>query len=152
MKKSRHITAFYAEALVLILVFIGIILVLTRIFGAGRVKSGDARLLTQAVTLAANTAELVNASESAKDLADRLNEAGNAALSDGGGVPAVTACYGLDLEPDAAGALKVLVTWEEAAGTAGTMVNSRITVLYEGREAPVYELDTAVYVKGGAKD
>ena len=39
MKRNGHITAFYLETLLLIVVFIGIILVLTQVFGLGRVQS-----------------------------------------------------------------------------------------------------------------
>ena len=46
MKKQEHITAFYVETLLLILVFIAIILVLTHVFGLGKVQSSRAKLLT----------------------------------------------------------------------------------------------------------
>ena len=58
MKQKRHITGFYIETLLLILVFVSIILVITNIFGMARVSSARARHLTTAVALAQNTAEV----------------------------------------------------------------------------------------------
>ena len=46
MKKNGHITAFYLETLLLIVVFIGINLILTQVFGLGRVQSVEAKRLT----------------------------------------------------------------------------------------------------------
>ena len=59
MKKNGPITAFYLETLLLIVVFIGIILVLTQVFGLSRTQSREARRLTDAVILAQNGAEAV---------------------------------------------------------------------------------------------
>ena len=52
MKKNGHITGFYLETLLLIVVFIAIILVLTQVFGLAQVQSVRAKQLTEAVTLA----------------------------------------------------------------------------------------------------
>ena len=57
MKKNGHITGFYLETLLLIVVFIAIILVLTQVFGLAQVQSVRAKQLTEAVTLAGNAAE-----------------------------------------------------------------------------------------------
>ena len=46
--RKNHITAFYVETLLLILVFITIILVLTHVFGLGRAQSAAARELNDA--------------------------------------------------------------------------------------------------------
>ena len=80
MKRKQHITAFYLETLLMIVVFISIILVLTRVFGSARVQSVEAKRLTAAVTLAQNTAEAASASGSPQDLLDLLNEKNNAIL------------------------------------------------------------------------
>ena len=80
MKRKQHITAFYLETLLMIVVFISIILVLTRVFGRARLQSVEAKRLTAAVTLAQNTAEAVSASGSPQDLLDLLNEKNNAIL------------------------------------------------------------------------
>ena len=80
MKRKQHITAFYLETLLMIVVFISIILVLTRVFGRARLQSVEAKRLTAGVTLAQNTAEAVSASGSPQDLLDLLNEKNNAIL------------------------------------------------------------------------
>ena len=51
MKRNHAVTAFYLETLLLIVVFLGIILVLTQVFGLARIQSASARQLTEAVTL-----------------------------------------------------------------------------------------------------
>ena len=143
MKKNEHITAFYLETLLLIVVFLSIILVLTNIFGLGRVNSAEAERLNNAVCLAQNTAEAVSESESSEQLLNLLNEDGNAAAADGG----VTAYYDSDMRPDPDGDYRVDVTWTPAPGESGTLVSSEILVHYRDFDEPVYTLDTAVYLK-----
>ena len=100
MNKKEHITAFYLETLLMIAVFISIILVLTRVFGSARAQSARAKHLTEAVTLAQNTAEAVSASGSAKELRALLDQGGNAVLQEkGGGAFAVVAAYDLSMNP-----------------------------------------------------
>ena len=83
MKRKQHITAFYLETLLMIVVFISIILVLTRVFGSARVQSVQAKELTTAVTLAQNTAEAVSASGSPQELQAILEEDENSLLLEG---------------------------------------------------------------------
>jgi len=144
MGKKQHITAFYVEALLLIAVFIGIILTLTRVYGAGRLQSAGAERLTTAVTLAGNAAEALAGAGSEEELLALLDENDNAAAEAG----AVCATYGGDLLPAAGGAYTVRVTWEPEALGAGELVKSRITVSHAGLAAPLYTLETAVYRKG----
>jgi len=145
MKRKEHITAFYLETLVLILVFIAIILVLTSIFGMAKARSGEAKLLTNAVTLAGNAAEAVSAAGSEEELLSLLDREGNAQkMPDTAGV---TAFYDTDMRPDPAGKLRLDVTWLPEEGEAGTLVRSAILVSYDGRTEPVYRLDTAVLLK-----
>lgn len=142
MKKNGHITAFYLETLLLIVVFIGIILVLTQVFGLSRTQSREAKRLTNSVTLAANAAEAFSAAEEPAELLAFLNENGNAAaLPDTLGV---TARYDADMRPDPAGELRVDVccTVEE-----NSLVQGHIQVFRQGAEAPVYELETAALWK-----
>ena len=146
MGRKQHITAFYVEALLLISVFIGIILMLTRVYGAGRLQSASATQLTTAVTLAGNAAEAVAGSESEEALLALLNENGNAAKESGG----IRACYNDSLLPDPNGAYTVLVTWEPEAGANGELVSSRITVSHAQAASPLYTLETAVYRKEAA--
>lgn len=143
MKKHGQITAFYFETLVLIVVFVAVILVLTQVFGAARVKSGEAKDLTNAVSLAQNAAEAVASADEPEDVLALLDEGGSARMLEGAPVTTVRACYDDDRRPDANGQTTVDVTWEPD----GDLVSSRITVSREGLAAPVYELDTAVYVK-----
>lgn len=142
--KKQQITAFYLEALLLIVVFVGIILVLTSIFGLSKARSSDAKLLTNAVSLAQNTAEAVSAADSPEALLALLDE-GNAELVDADGQTSVCARYDADMTPDPAGAMRVEATWQPEEGAAGTLVSSTIRVLCEGTE-PVYTLDTAIFL------
>ena len=61
---KKHITSFYAETLILILVFVAVILTLTQVFGLAKKQSEEAKLLTSAVTLAQNAAEALSVSAS----------------------------------------------------------------------------------------
>ena len=159
MKGGRHITGFYIETLILIVVFISIILVISNVFGLARLRNAHAQELSSAVSLAQNTAEAVSLSKDVQGLADLLAEGGaapeNAASETAGGqntAPAVsaeadgsgvTARYNDRLEPDPAGDYKVRISWEPA----GSLVKSHIAVCFRDQKEPVYELDTAVYVK-----
>ena len=146
MRKNGQVTAFYLETLLLILVFIAIILVLTQVFGLGRMQSAEAKGLNDAVTLAQNTAEAVAASETEEALLALLNTSGNAApLGDTAGV---SARYDAALRPDPKGCYRVDTTWLQEQDAQGTMVRSVILVWLEGAEAPLYRLETAAYHKG----
>ena len=57
MKKHSHITGFYLETLMLIVVFVLIILVLTQVFGLAQMQSTRAKHLNGAVVLAQTAAE-----------------------------------------------------------------------------------------------
>ena len=145
MKKNRHITAFYLETLLLILVFITIILVLTQVFGLGKVQSSEAKLLTNAVCLAENAAEAVSASDSDGRLLQLLDENGNAErMPDTAGV---TAYYDTDMRPDRQGAFRVDVSWLPREGETGVLVDSVIQVRCGERAKPIYTLNTAVFLK-----
>ena len=101
MKKKGHITAFYLETLLMIVVFVSIILVLTRVFGSARAQSAKAKHLTAAVTLAQSTAEAVSAAGSPQDLHQLLNVEENALLQEDAstGEALVTAVYDGDMNP-----------------------------------------------------
>ena len=139
MKRKQHTTAFYIETLLMILAFIGIILVLTRVFGSGQRQSIQARTLTNAVTLAGNAAEAVSASDSPEELAEYLGE--NACVTGTG----VAAFYDTDMKPwiGENAPMQVDISWnpEEAEGQ---YVNCIISVYADEDEHPVYVLETAV--------
>lgn len=141
--KRQHITGFYVETLLLIVVFLAIILVLTQIFGLGKTQSRKAELLTNAVCLAQNAAEAVSASDSAEAVAALLDEGGNARMTRTG----IEADYHADMSPDATGAsdLTVYISWEPS-GEDGRLVNSKIDVFASGEAGLIYSLDTAVYL------
>ena len=151
MKRNHAVTAFYLETLLLIVVFLGIILVLTQVFGLARIQSASARQLTEAVTLAENAAEAVSCSASPEALLELLNEQNNAVLlPDGNGV---TARYREGLQPDAAGSYRVEVSWEpDEPGTlsSGGLVRSTICVRFGEAAREVYRLETAAWKEAGA--
>lgn len=141
--KKRQTTTFYIETLVLVAILIVVILVLTRVFGMGRARSQEARILTSAVSLAQNAAEAVSSSDSPQTLAQLLNEKDNAGYAEDAGV---TARYDQEMQPDPDGAFCVQISWEPEEMMAGTLVNSTITVLHGEETEPVYSIDTAVYL------
>ena len=146
MKRHRHITGFYLETLMLIVVFLMIILVLTQVFGLAQMQSTKAKRLTGAVILAQNAAEAVSASETPEDLLALLNENDNAfPMTDTAGV---TACYDSDLNPAAGGTYRVDVTWLPEEAGSGTMIRSVAEVRCDETEAPVYRLETESFRTG----
>lgn len=143
MRNKQGITAFYMEMLVLILVFIGVILMLTRMFALSKEQSSQAQVLTRAVCLAENAAELLSGADSAEELYLFLDENGNAEKFDNG---TLRARYDLDMTPSSSGEFWVDMTWDEQDG----LVTSEIAVYWWGEEDPVYTLRTAAYGGGGA--
>ncbi len=142
MKRQTHITGFYLETLLLIAVFVAIILVLTQVFGLSRAQSGQAKLLTNAVTLAQNTAEAISASDSPEALLVLLDENGSARQGEKG---QILASYDADMTPAPGGSLTVEATWEPS-DPDDSLVYSTVSVWYEGKAEPVYTLRTAVYL------
>ena len=147
MKKNGHVTAFYLETLVLILVFVSIILVLTHVFGLARAASGEARLLTNAVTIAGNAAEAFSAAESPEELCEMLNEAENAELVSEDGTSVLLVRYDRNMHPASGGDLLLKLSMEpEDLG----LTRAAIRVYWKDSAEPVYTLPTAVYRKGAA--
>lgn len=143
--KKQHITAFYLETLLLILVFVAIILVLSQIFGIGKAQSSQAKLLTNAVCLAGNGAEAVSASGSEAELQALLDQNGNTAWRQGD-PPVLSVRYDTDMRPDPAGRLRMDITWVPGGETEERFVTSTISVYYGEQTKPVYALDTAVFL------
>lgn len=142
MKNKQGITAFYLEMLVLIVVFAGVILTLTRIFVLSKEESRQAQVLTRAVRLAENAAELVGAARSQEELLAMLDENENAGPLDEG---SLRARYDEDMSPKKSGEFWVDLTWEESQG----LVESDITVYWMYGGEPVYTLHTAAFIGGG---
>ena len=147
MKKDSHVTAFYLEVLLLTVCLIGIVLVLTKVFALGRMESGSARELTDAVCLAQNAAEAFSASDSPEELCAFLDENGNAKLLEAANTPTVRAAYDAALQPNPVGALVLTVTWEEDTAEPGRLVHGTITVRAGENGRELYSLQTAVYLK-----
>lgn len=125
----KHITAFYLETLLLIVVLVAVILTLTVVFGGARAESVRASRLNQAVILAENAAEAVAASDSLEAVQRLLDENGNT-RADG---DTLTAFYD---------EFQVHITWVPE----GALVSSTVTVLWNDEE--IYTLETAVYTGG----
>lgn len=143
----RHVTAFYMETLILTVVFIMVILVLTKIFALSGQLSAKARILTNAVHLAENAAEAVAGADSAQRLLGLLNENGNTKPLEGEADTVFRAQYDMDGKPAAEGSFWVDVSWVPEKESEGGLVKSRITVYWDREEEPVYTLDTAVYLQ-----
>ena len=146
MKKQSHITGFYLETLMLIVVFVLIILVLTQVFGLAQMQSTRAKQLNGAVILAQNAAEAAAASETPEELLKLLNDNDNAVLM--ADTVGVTACYDSDLNPDAEGNYRVDVTWLPEETENGILVHSVAEVRCDDAEAPLYRLETERFRTG----
>ena len=146
MKKQSHITGFYLETLMLIVVFVLIILVLTQVFGLAQMQSTRAKQLNGAVILAQNALEAASASETPEDLLTLLNDNDNAVLM--ADTACVTACYDSDLNPDAEGNYRVDVTWLPEETENGILVHSVAEVRCDDAEAPIYRLETERFRTG----
>lgn len=150
--KHAHITAFYLETLLMILVFVAIILMLTQVFGASRKLSAEAGYLSDAATISESVSAAVRASDDEEALIGILNgTAGDSAngtpavLLKGESVPTIEVRYDDDLVPAGDGPYEVTVTWEKTAGTRGDYVDSEITVRRDGVEEPVLVTHAGTY-------
>ncbi len=146
MNKQNHITAFYVETILLIIVFMGIIMVLTNIFGVGKLVSSSARHLNSAVYLAGNAAEAVSASDSMEAARQLLDEAGNTQETNASET-GFRVNYDENMQPSPEGVYHVDVTWEPEQSEGGTLVTSRISVFFGDTEQSVYDLTTSVFIK-----
>lgn len=126
MRKGQSITAFYVESLLLILVFIGILLALTQIFGLSRRESVQAKLLTNAVTLAQNAAD------------DFLSGQYGFTREEGDDGRRYTA----DMAPDPDGRLSVRIHWTRQAD----MLEGTVSVYDDQQSEPLFSLPLAKYV------
>jgi type II secretory pathway pseudopilin PulG len=142
-KRQGHLTAFYVETLVLMVVLMVVALVLTQVFGLAKTQSRRAELLNSAVSLAESAAEAVAGADSPETLASLLAEGDNVTSVEGAAVTTLRAAYDTDRTPNSAGALWVEVTWQPTSGPAGTMVDSTITVSLRGEV--LYTLSTAQF-------
>lgn len=135
--RGKHITAFYMEMLVLVAVFTGMIVILSQVFVTAKEQSAQARVLTDAVCLAENAAELAAVSGSWEGFLALLKENGAAWEENG----RLCARYDNDMDPDPKGPFRVDVQWIQQEGLGGALVQ----VYWQDGPQPVYQLETAVY-------
>lgn len=145
--KKRHMSNFYIETLGLIVIFIAVILVLTRVFALSARMSARAGILTKAVHLAENAAEAVAASNSPETLQGLLEENGNARLSEDGENAVLYVWYDEDMKPAEDGSFRVEITWK-AEGEEPDFAESTVCAYWLEEEEPVYSLETGVYFGG----
>ncbi len=119
MKRNQPITAFYVESLLLIVVFVGILLALTQVFGLSRNESAQASLLTNAVILAENAADELLAEDAAPQ-GETISR------------------FAADMTPcaDESYRLSVITTWATEDG----MLQGTVAVLDSRRTEPIYTL------------
>jgi len=150
--KRHRITSFYMETLFLIAVFIAVILVLTRVFGIGRSRSQEAKLLTNAVSLAQNAAEAVSGSSGLEDVAELLKQDSDGSVTVNEDRELI-AWYDEDMNPDPEGKLKLVIGWEPQETASGTLVHCPVTVWQEDQpEQPVYTIQTAVFYRSAGTE
>lgn len=149
--KHAHVTAFYLETLLMILVFVAVILMLTQVFGQSRKLSAEAGYLSDAATISESVSAAVRASEDEEQLLAILTLAAGetkeapARMVEGAAVPTVEVTFNEDLAPAADGPYTVTATWEKTEGARGDYVESEITVYRDGIEDPVLTTKTGTY-------
>ena len=146
MSKADRGIAFYIEALALLTVFTAVIVVLMNGFSSARKLSTKAAVLSKAVHLAENAAEMASSSKSGEMLFDLLNENGNASALEEAGDDLRSiyrAKYDEDMMPEADGTFCVDVSWMPEAGG---MAKSEISVYWNGSTEPVYALELGIYI------
>ncbi len=136
MKVKKHITSFYIETLILVLVFVAVILTLAQVFGLAKKQSEEAKLLTAAVTVAQNAAEAFSVSDNDEKLLSLLDEGGNAEITGG----TVEAYYRADMTPDRSGSLRVSV---ERKAVSPFFSEGAIRVFRADTGEEIYSLNTA---------
>lgn len=141
MMDKHRITRFYLEMLIMVAVFAGVILLLADVFAAAKEQTNEAKLLTSAVQLAENSAELAAGAENGMELFRQLNEDGSTAWIQEGS--SLRTRYDVQMVPDRDGPLWLEISWSED----GNLVRYEIQVLWQ--EEPLYQMKTAVY-KGGS--
>lgn len=146
MKKTRHITAFYLEALLLVGVLVAVVLILTRCFALAHTARQAAEELNNGTILAKNAAEAVECAADAVELARILNENGNASAE--GDI--VTVYYDTDMTPNAGGQIRLTAVPAPQQYGAGELVYYTITVENVALQKTIYTLETAAWRKGGA--
>ena len=142
--KKRHMSNFYIETLVLVVIFIVVILVLVKVFALSEQMSTRAGILTKAVHLAENAAEAVAASDSPEALQGLLEENGNTLLAEEGETVILNVWYDAEMEPAAEGSIRMEITWKAEGGP--DFAENRIDVYWMDEAEPAYSLETGIYL------
>ena len=137
--KTRELS-FLIELLTMAIVFIFVIMILSRIYAHSLSKAQEAGRLNDAVILASNAAEVFLASDDPEEIRDTLNEENNAVLNGND----VLSAYDEELKADPNGKMKV----EIHSDPKDDFVYGTIRVYYE--EELLYELQTG-YLKKEAR-
>lgn len=138
MKDRQGTTAFYLEMLLLVLVFTGVVMMISGVFATAKEQSSKAVALTNAVRLAQNAAEIVAGTDDRNEMVDLLGDNDSAACHLE--AKRLIARYNGALDPDPDGDFLVEITWEDKEG----LVSYDIRVTWNDGE-PVYELKTSVF-------
>lgn len=133
MKKNK---SFMIELLAMLVVFVFVILVMSKVYARSLAEAQEAKRLNDAVILASNAAEVFLSEEEEEKIRDVLNERNNATIEED-----VIAYYNDDLQPDANGKMKVVIHSEKK----DDFIYGTIRVYYEDRE--VYEIRTGYLSK-----
>lgn len=146
MKKTTegHITAFYIEALLLVITFVAIILVLSKVFSASLKRSQEAVTLTTAVALSQKAAEAFSYGKTPEKTAEVLNDGGNVVWD--AASQKVIGTYAKEGTPDPNGPLRLEMTFEEEQDDQDLLRICQISVTDETGKL-IYSLSEAVYLK-----
>ncbi len=138
MKQNRHFS-FYMEVMIMLVVFIAVIVNLSRVFTLSRRQSWQARQLSDAVILASSGAEICASCRSEEELLELLQDAG-AKRSDAG----ITASFNDRFEMDPSGEMIMEIGW---LPEGEKFVETPISISCNGTE--IYTLNTGHYLGGG---
>ncbi len=145
--KTGKKIAFYIETLALLVVFTAVTAVLATGFLLAGKLSQKAAVLTKAVHLAENAAEMASASTSGEMLFRLLDEGNACVLTEAADVSRSTyrAKYDADMAPAADGIFSLDISWmPEEDG----LTKSAIAVYWDDGTEPVYTLELALYTGG----
>ena len=158
MKRTRNIV-FIVELLLLFVILLFVIVTITRTFMTSRSQSLHARILTEAVILAEDIAEITKGTDSRESAAgmigkmEEVQEISGWEERNSGEEETITGKEGNAL------AVKLLftgekgkdpfraeITREEEETAAGQFITEHISLYYDAETEPLYELDTGWYL------
>ena len=143
MKGKRNF-AFVAELFLLFFILLFVIVVIVQVVAKTRNESLYAKHLTEAVCMATDTAEILQASGDAKDRYQRLSGMAGVteAREEKDGV-----VLRMDGDHDDAG-FQIHIRTQRDPSADDRFLNGQIDVYYGAEQEPIYRLETGVYEKG----